>query len=176
MNNSARTKPNKFCSYCKRTNHTRDECYHRRRRFIEKQTRYKHYDTEPRKLIKVKLNLKTHKRGKFDESHDVKTVKETPRDSNDSKNREEINTKRSNVIVKSDEISKIELKLKIKRLKNKLEKLVAENKFLKEENLSLSLLYFSSDKTPFIDNWKKDIIMEEKTNEKFRNRFIQQHV
>ena len=92
------------------------------------------------------------------------------------KNREEINTKRSNVIVKSDEISKIELKLKIKRLKNKLEKLVAENKFLKEENLSLSLLYFSSDKTPFIDNWKKDIIMEEKINEKFRDRFIQQHV
>ena len=67
-----------------------------------------------------------------------------------------MNTEKYNVSIKSNETSKIELKLKIKRLKNKLEKLVVENKFLKEENLTLSLLYFSSDKTPFIDNWTKE--------------------
>ena len=147
MHNSARAKFNKFCSYCKRNNHTRDECYHRKRRFKERQIRHKQYDTEPRK---------TRKRGQISESHIVKTIKETHRDSNADKNCEDVNTEKYNVSIKSNETSKIELKLKIKRLKNKLEKLVVENKFLKEENLTLSLLYFSSDKMPFIDNWTKE--------------------
>ena len=82
--------------------------------------------------------------------------KETHRDSNADKNCEDVNTEKYNVSVKFNETSKIELKLKIKRLKNKLEKLVVENKFLKEENLTLSLLCFSSDKMPFIDNWTKE--------------------
>ena len=73
MNNSARTKKNKFCSFCKRTNHTRDECYHRKRRYKEKQTRFKNTNTEPHKTLN---------RGQFSEAHNVKTIKETPRDSN----------------------------------------------------------------------------------------------
>ena len=163
MNNSARTKKNKFCSFCKRTNHTRDECYHRKRRYKEKQTRFKSNNTEPHKTLN---------RGQFSEAHNVRTIKETPRDSNDTKNCEEFNTKRSNEVVKSDKISKtqdinsnLNLKLKIKRLKNKLENLTKENRFLREENLALSLLYFSdTHKTPFIDNWKKDNDDDEKAS------------
>ena len=139
-------KTNKFCSFCKRTNHTRDECYHRLRRLKERHSKT-NTNTEPHK---------TRERGYFSKIHNDKTLKETSRDSNTTKNCEEIITKGSTEIVKSGKSSKIELKLKIKRLKNKLEKLVLENKFLKEENLTLSLLYFSSEKTPFIDNWKKD--------------------
>ena len=139
-------KTNKFCSFCKRTNHTRDECYHRLRRLKERHSKT-NTNTEPHK---------TRERGYFSKIHNDKTLKETPRDSNKTKNCEEVITEGSTEIVKSDKSSKIELKVKIKRLKNKLEKLVLENKFLKEENLTLSLLYFSSDKTPFIDNWKKD--------------------
>ena len=139
-------KTNKFCSFCKRTNHTRDECYHRLRRLKERHSKTNN-NNEPHK---------TRERGYFSKIHNDKNLKETPRDSNKTKNCEEVITEGSTEIVKSDKSSKIELKLKIKRLKNKLEKLVLENKFLKEENLTLSLLYFSSDKTPFIDNWKKD--------------------
>ena len=102
MHNSARAKFNKFCSYCKRNNQTRDECYHRKRRFKERQIRHKQYDTEPRK---------TRKRGQISESHNVKTIKETHRDSNVIKNCEEFNTKRSNEIVKSDKTSKLKIQI-----------------------------------------------------------------
>ena len=141
MNNSARIKTSKFCSFCKRTNHSRNECYHRKRRVKEKQ--FRTHNTEPHK---------THKRGKFVESHNVETNKATDID----KSCEKITVKRPNDVSKSDISSKIELKLKIKRLRNKIEKLLDENKFLRQENLSLSILYFSSNNTPFIDNWKKE--------------------
>ena len=107
-------KTNKFCSFCKRTNHTRDECYHRLRRLKERHSKT-NTNTEPHK---------TRERGYFSKIHNDKTLKETPRDSNTTKNCEEVITKGSTEIVKSDKSSKIELKLKIKRLKSKLEKLV----------------------------------------------------
>ena len=66
MNNSARIKEKKFCSICKRTNHTRDECYHRKRRYKEKQTRFKSNNTEPHKTLN---------RGQFSEAHNVKKIK-----------------------------------------------------------------------------------------------------
>ena len=74
MNNSARTKINKFCSFCKRTNHTWDECYHRKRWSKEKQTRSKNNSTEPQcenfsKILKIfeKLSLKNAKKVDFSE-------------------------------------------------------------------------------------------------------------
>ena len=155
-------KTNKFCSFCKRTNHTRDECYHRLRRLKERHLKT-NTNTEPHK---------TRERGYFGRIHNDKTLKEIPRVSNTTKNCEEFNTKRSNEIVKSDKTSKtqdtnsnLNLKLKIKRLKNKLENLTKENRFLREENLALSLLYFSdTHKRPFIDNWKKDKDEDEKAS------------
>ena len=46
-------------------------------RFKEGQIRHKQYDTEPRK---------TRKRGQFSASHNLKTIKQTPRDSNADRN------------------------------------------------------------------------------------------
>ena len=47
--------------------------------------------------------------------------------------------------------------------------LTEENRFLREENLALSLLYFSdTHKTPFIDNWKKDNDDDEKASKNIK--------
>ena len=146
MDRTARNQTNKFCSFCKRTNHTIIDCYHRKRRVKEKQNKCKDFNTEPHKTLSKR---------QFGEFHNEITSKGDCKESNLNNNCEKVTTKSSNENDKSDTKSKIELRLKIKRLKNKLDKLTIENRFLREENLSLSLLYFSSNTTPFIDNWTK---------------------
>ena len=104
------------------------------------------FNTEPHKTLSKR---------QLGEFHNEITSKGDCKESNLNNNCEKVTTKSSNENDKSDTKSKIELRLKIKRLKNKLDKLTIENRFLREENLSLSLLYFSSNTTPFIDNWTK---------------------
>jgi len=152
-----------FCNFCKRTNHSTQNCLHRIRRFGLENKRFKKSFRNGKLLC-----LETWKSTSDKERH-KKPVLKTEITEPTKKTNVIINPAKTNVNLAEqkkgnlplidlnktkveDEKSRIPEKSIIEIMKQN-EILIRENKFLKEENLALSILYFNGS-TTFFDDYK----------------------
>ena len=161
-----------FCNFCKRTNHSTQNCLHRIRRFGLENKRFKKSFRNGKRLCletwKSTSDKERYKKAVF-KTEITEPTKKTNLIMNPAKTNVNLaEQKRGNLPLINlnkttqveDEKSKIPERSIIEIIKQN-EILLKEIKFLKEENLALSILYFNGS-TTFFDDYETNVLLKKR--------------